>query len=365
VAICRVLEDGELTGEWVSQPKGGRGKRGIEMATGKPLGRLQPIKLSEVWVDEARDFTPWLARPENLSLLAETLGIELELEGVEVAVGTFAADIHCKDAVDGSWVVIENQIRRTDHTHLGQVLTYAAGLEARTLVWIAERFTDEHRAALDWLNDHTSEEVSFFGVEIELWRIGSSEPAPKFNLVSKPNDWSKSVRKAAQGGESELSDARRIRLEFWTAFHAWLGEHSDLRGRKASNEPWLGFSLGTSHGHLDAVASTWNTETGRESPELRVDLILDSVQSKTWFAHLEARKSELAPRFQESLHWHNPPDGKRTRIYVRCDEDFQRRDRWLSHFEWFERNLRLMKDLFGPILKGGVPAAPNSESRQE
>ena len=157
------------------------------------LERLIKVPLREFWEGEASDFTPWLAEEENISLLGETIRVELEVEAQERNVGPFRADILCKDTATDDWVLIKNQLERTDHTYLGQLLTYAAGLEAVTVVWIAERFTDEHRAALDWLNEITAEGVSFFGLEIELWRIGDSPRAPKFNVVSHPNDWTKTV----------------------------------------------------------------------------------------------------------------------------------------------------------------------------
>ena len=146
------------------------------------LGRLERVKLREAWSTEAQDFTPWLAREENLAILSETLEVELQPEAQEKSVGPFRADILCRNADDGgTWVLIENQLERTDHLHLGQLLTYAAGLNAVTICWIAASFTDEHRAALDWLNEITDERFHFFGLEVELWRIGDSEPAPKFN----------------------------------------------------------------------------------------------------------------------------------------------------------------------------------------
>ena len=162
------------------------------------LGRLEQVDLGTAWIDEAQDFTPWLAMEPNLAILGKTIGIDLELVGQEHNVGLFRADIFCKNTADNSWVLIENQLRRTDHGHLGQLLTYAAGLQAVTIIWVAARFTEEHRAALDWLNGITREEFRFFGVEIELWQIGSSPPAPKFNVVAKPNDWTQSVGQAAR-----------------------------------------------------------------------------------------------------------------------------------------------------------------------
>jgi hypothetical protein len=181
------------------------------------LGRLEKVEVRTVWVNEAGDFTPWLAKPENLKLLGDTIGLELELESVEKDVGPFRADILCKNTASSAWVLIENQLERTDHTHLGQLLTYAAGLEAVSIVWVAPRFTEEHRAALDWLNKVTSESVNFFGLEIELWRIGESPIAPKFNIVSQPNDWSKTVSDGARViGAVAVSETSQLQMKYWT-----------------------------------------------------------------------------------------------------------------------------------------------------
>lgn len=171
------------------------------------LSRLEPVELRKIWPNETDDFTPWLAEEENLSLLADTLNMELELEAQEVNVGGFRADILCRDTEDNSRVLIENQLEETNHTHLGQILTYAAGLNAVTVVWIAQKFREEHRAALDWQNENTEEHLRFFGVEIELWKIGGSLPAPKFNIVSKPNPTDE---------------------EDWPNQHAWLAEKLEL-----------------------------------------------------------------------------------------------------------------------------------------
>jgi hypothetical protein len=187
------------------------------------LGRLERVDLRNIWVSEATDFTPWLARQENLAILADTLGLELELEAQERPVGPFRADILCKDVATDRWVLIENQLERTDHSHLGQLLTYASGLEAVTIVWIAARFTEEHRSTLDWLNKITDDRFRFFGLEVELWRIGDSPSAPKFNIISKPNDWSQSVAQAARAiDESELSETRVMQREYWASLNQSL-----------------------------------------------------------------------------------------------------------------------------------------------
>ena len=174
------------------------------------LGRLEKIELRDIWRTEDQDFTPWLAQDNNISLLGDILGLDLEVEAQEKDVGPFRADILCKDTLNDSWVLIENQLERTDHKHLGQLITYAAGLKAVTIVWIAESFTDEHRAALDWLNSITDGDFRFFALEVELWRIGDSPAAPKFNVVSKPNAWTKTVGEATRRIErGDLSETKK------------------------------------------------------------------------------------------------------------------------------------------------------------
>ncbi len=189
------------------------------------LSRLERVDLRDIWQTEAQDFTPWLARDENLALLGQTLGLDLELEAVEQNVGPFRADILCKDTLSDRWVLVENQLERTDHTHLGQLITYAAGLEAVTIVWIASRFADEHRAAMDWLNEITEAEARFFALEVELWRIGDSPAAPKFNVVSQPNDWSRSTANARRViVEGDLSPTRQMQRRYWSGVQSLVAE---------------------------------------------------------------------------------------------------------------------------------------------
>lgn len=324
------------------------------MASERRLGRLEPVPLEEVWFHEAQHFTPWLARPENLALLGEALGIELELEGTEVGVGPFSADVRCRDTANGTWVVIENQIRRTDHSHLGQILTYAAGLDAKTIVWIAAKFTDEHRATLDWLNENSADEVAFFGLEIELWRIGGSDPAPKFNIVCEPNDWSRSVRDTAAGGLEGGSKLAQLRFEFWSAFKAWLDERGAFRGRKPNTSNWMDFSMGSGRAHLCAVASSWNSVKNEYSPQLRVEVVLHPPQAKARFAELERRKPEIQSMLAEPLTWHNPAESKSAKVYVQSDGDFTKRELWPRQFEWIESNMKELRRVFAPLVEADL-----------
>ena len=210
------------------------------------LGLLEKVEPREYWASEATDFTPWLAKEENLSQLGNTIGLDLELEATEKNVGPFRADILCKETTDAHWVLVENQLEKTNHTHLGQLLTYAAGLKAVTIVWIAKPFTEEHRAALDWLNNITDDTFNFFGLEIELWKIGDSKPAPRFNIVSKPNDWTKQVASAKSAIDtSELTESKELQLNFWQAFKEHCSEHSNsFNTQKPRPQHWMNIAMG-------------------------------------------------------------------------------------------------------------------------
>jgi hypothetical protein len=179
------------------------------------VGRLEPVPVRDVMPNEARDFTNWLAKPDNLELLSTAIGLTLEPLATEVAVEEFSADLVCRAMEDATVVLIQNQYGRTDHDHLGKILTYAGGLKASTMVWIAESIRPAHRAALDWLNESTVEGVNVFGIELEFLRIGNSLPAPRFNVVSKPNDWAKQVRASAGQGQRELTEADERRVRYW------------------------------------------------------------------------------------------------------------------------------------------------------
>ncbi len=219
------------------------------------LGRLERVPLRDVWPSESSDFTPWLALLENMALLGETLQLDLQVEGREQRVGPFSADILCKETLTDRWVVIENQLNGTDHSHLGQLLTYAAGLEATTVVWVAERFTDEHRAALDWLNQVTTEGVHFFGLEIELWRIGDSAPAPKFNVICQPNDWSRVIKDTTKRIEDgSQSPLKQTYLAFWQALDDRIRENgSVLRHGQPKGYNYFPFAIGRTEFKLMAT----------------------------------------------------------------------------------------------------------------
>jgi len=317
----------------------------------KNLGRLEKVSLREAWLSESSDFTPWLAKEENLKLLGETIGIDLELESQEKEVGPFRADILCKDTATDEWVLIENQLERTDHSHLGQLLTYAAGLNAVTIVWIAERFTEEHRAALDWLNERTDDKINLFGLETELWRIGDSPIAPKFNVISQPNEWSRTVQQAAKDSAG-ISEHKQMQLQFWTSFREYMEiKGSFVRCQKPSPQHWMNHAIGRSGVHLVSVASLWNSETNSKDPEIRTDLYLDGPYAKKEFLALEEQKESIEHALGFSLTWWNPENKAACRVYTRQDANFLDQKLWPEQFEWLCQHLEKMHTVFAPIMK--------------
>jgi hypothetical protein len=302
------------------------------------ISRLVRVNLREVWEREDIHFTQWLAQEENIRLLGETLGLELIVQSSEQAVGPFRADILCKDAVDDSMVLIENQLERTDHKHLGQLMTYAAGLDTATIIWVAQAFTEEHRAALDWLNRITEERFNFFGVEVELWRIADSPVAPKFNIIAKPNHWSKVVRRQSVNGEtSSTSWWEMDLLGFWTRFKKYLEENSrlikpytaraDIRFNVAS--PAAGY-------YLRAVRMQYNYETNDYSKgELRVVLEAVSESAQLKFAALQSAPERFDNLFGGTLKW----KAEERKLFLSQTIDIHDEEDYPRQFKWLMENL--------------------------
>lgn len=323
----------------------------------KLLGKLQRVELREVWDSEAGSFTPWLAQGENIKFLGDAIGVELEVQAQEKVVGPFRADILCKDTANDTLVLIENQLERTDHTHLGQLMTYAAGLKAVTIVWIAERFTDEHRAALDGLTEITAENILFFGVEVELWKIGDSCPAPKFSIVARPYN----MRILPPPG---LTDAKRLQLEFWTGFAEYLRTHAkNVRPTKPLPQHWMNIALGKAGVKLAAIASFFDNESGTFSNhEVRAEVVLFDADAKTYFVALEAEKADIEKAVGSPLTWYNPEDKTMCRIYLRRPCDLKARNLWTEQFAWLAESLERLHKGFAQRVKNLKPGeSPDGE----
>jgi hypothetical protein len=309
-----------------------------------PLGKLDRIPLRKAWAHEAGEFTPWLAQPDNLNLLAEALGLdELEPVGTEHPVGDFKVDILCTD--NGGKVIIENQLEKTNHTHLGQILTYAAGVGARKVIWVAESFRTEHVAALEFLNQHTTDELDFFAVEIELWRIGDSPMAPSFNVVVKPNDWAKTGQQNAKAAAT-MTPTKQRQLKFWTDWSAWLqAKGSAFRPQKPLPQHWTNIALGRAGIHL---AATVNSREGR----VGMEVYIDHDNSKAMFKQLLAQKDAIESELKVKLDWQELPDGHACRILqVRPESPLENEAQWPTYFAWLEEAGLRMTDVFRPRVK--------------
>lgn len=269
------------------------------------FGILKTVSARQKWTNEARDFTPWLA--ENISELNKALGIELEVENKEVAVGPYSADVLAKDTGTGKYVVIENQLEKTDHDHLGKAITYASVLDAPTIVWIATTFTEEHKKAIDWLNDHTSDEIAIYGVQVELWQIDNSNVALRFNIISKPNQ---AVRQAARSiAAGEISNKRKIQFEFWNMFRDKLAKSRKIPSLQTPRpQYWYDISLGKSYIN---ISNTCNTDVNTVSARIYIgNKIADKM-----LPFLERKKIEIEAEIGQKLQW-NPNPGNRDKVIV-------------------------------------------------
>ena len=314
--------------------------------TKENLGRLEKVDLRDIWEKEDTHFTPWLARDENIELLGSAIDMDLVVEKIEKEVGPFNADILCKDIATNNWVLIENQLERTDHKHLGQLLTYATGLDAVTIVWVASQFTEEHRATLDWLNKITDKQYNFFGIKIELFKIGDSKVAPVFNVVSKPNNWSRSISSAASKIENEdLGETKLFQLKFWTALGDSIKEKNDspLKVQKAHPQHWYSFSIGRTGVQLNAK---FNTKVEKLSIEFYI------LNNQEIFDALEKEKDLIEKEMGEKLSWQPLPNRSASRIQIdRLDSILENEKDWQKYIDWSIEKLEKFYHIFGSRLK--------------
>jgi hypothetical protein len=308
------------------------------------LGRLEKVELRNFWKKEDRDFTPWLAQEENIQLLSETIGIELEVQSQEEGVGPFRADILCMDTANNHFVLIENQLEKTDHTHLGQLMTYAAGLDAVSIIWIAQKFTEEHRAALDWLNRITDSTFNFFGIEIELFKIGDSAMAPMFNLVSKPNDWSKSVKKSAAA--QNLTDTKLLQQEYFQALKEYMERNkSFVKMQNALPQHWTNIAIGKSNYTLSANVNSRDNS-------LNIWLNIQVENAKEAFDKLyELAFENSLDEISNSLEWNRMEGRKMSAVTLKTDGDFSNKKDWERQFTWFKENLQKFTKFFKPLVR--------------
>ncbi len=310
------------------------------------LGKIEKVDLREAWSNEALDFTPWLQ--ENIDQLGRVLGMDLEVQEREASVGTFSLDLLAHDS-NGRPVIIENQLGTTDHTHLGQILTYAAGYSANVIVWIAKEFRDEHRAALDFLNIRTGaegvEDTKFFGVVVELWKIGESLPAVNFDIIVAPNDWRKQTVAKSQGGT--VSERNERHREFFQPLVDTLREdHQFTNVRKAQPQSWHLFAAGSR-----GVAFAASFALGGRA-RVAVDINdPDRERNKRLFNQLVEHKEGIEVELDEPLDWARLDHAKMCRIATLRQGTIDDDEETLKEIrEWMIDRLLAFKRVFGPRL---------------
>ena len=213
------------------------------------LGKIKEVDIRSVWPHEQYDFSKWLAEEENIRALGEEMNLSLTDVDTERFVGSYRCDIICKDELTGKSVLIENQLEQTNHDHLGKIITYASGLDASVVVWIVAKARDEHASAIEWLNKHTDDDLSFFLIEVHAYTIGDSAPAPMFKIVEQPNDFAKTVKSIAHKGE--LNETQTNRIQFWTQFNDVIEQRGKpFNKRKATSDHWYSVAIGSSQCHI-------------------------------------------------------------------------------------------------------------------
>ena len=315
----------------------------MEQTSDNPLGKIKRLDVRKIWKTEAADFTPWLASDKNMSQLGKAIGIELEVDKVEASVGPYSADILAKDTGTGKYVVIENQLGKTNHDHLGKAITYGSVLDAGTVIWIATQFTEEHHRALDWLNDYTSEELSFYGVLLELWKIDNSRPAVRFNVISRPAEIK---REDATGKSKEvLTETRKLQLEFWTAFREKLLSSKVVSSaQKARPQYWFDVALGRSNIVLSNVANTYENRVG-------VRVYISNKIADWALPQLEEQKDEIEAEIGTKLQWNPNPDNRDKIIAINKDMNLQNREEWDVSIEWLVDMVGRFRKTFVPRVK--------------
>ena len=300
------------------------------------LGRIEAVDLRDIWTHERYDFSEWLARPENIELLGEEIGMELTVTGTEQAVGRYSIDLVAEEEQTGRRVIIENQLELTDHDHLGKIITYASGWDAEYVIWIVRDAREEHQQAMDWLNEHTRERLSFFLIRMELWRIGNSAPAPKFHVLSQPNNWGKTARSSAE--RTELTDTKQQQLAYWTALAEVIETgFPSLSPRKPKAQHWYSLSIGRSRQH---ISLTVNSRTNEIACELYLQ---DGGQAYERFL---ARKEEIEQQLGV-LEWMELPDRKASRIKQAKAADFTDASAWSEQHQWLAERAAAFRRVLG------------------
>lgn len=303
------------------------------------LGMLKEITdLRKVWSHEALNFTPWVA--ENIELLGDAVGLDITVEETESSVGDFNVDIYASETGTDRKIIIENQLEDTDHDHLGKLITYASGKSADVIIWIVKHAREEHKAAVEWLNNHTDEKIGFFLCEVKLFQIGDSQIAPSFSVVEKPNDWAKEIKKTTAANSTQQQ-----RLEYWQAFNDYAFNDKNFSKafnmRKPTTDRWMNFNIGSSACQISVTQIQKRSAIGVE---------LYIRDDKELFKSLYVHKAEIEADMGMVLDWRELPERKASRILVEKNVQLSNQDNWQEQFDYIMDVLLKMKKAFKKYL---------------
>jgi len=271
------------------------------------IGKLEEVDIRELWKHEQYDFSEWLSKKENIENLNEILGLTLVDISKETYVGSYRCDLFARDEATGTKVIIENQLEMSNHDHLGKIITYASGLDAKVVVWIVTKAREEHRSAIEWLNNNTNSNINFFLIEIHAYKIGNSDKAPMFKVVEQPNDFIKNNKFSSN--EERMNKSQSQRIEFWTQFNDVVLERGKpFNTRKPTTDHWYNIAIGTSEAHIDI------TLVNKESL-IGVELYI--TNNKELFDKLYERKEEIESELGVKLDWRRLDNSKASRIVYR------------------------------------------------
>ena len=290
------------------------------------LSKITKVNPRQVWKHEAHDFTQWLVKKENIEILADELELSLDNVIAEAAAGRYNVDIVADEVDLKCKVIIENQLESTDHKHLGQILTYASAYDASVIVWVVTDYTEEHRQAIDWFNRNMHEGISFFLVQVEVYRIGDSDAAPKFNIVCEPNNWSKTIKNSYAG--DIVSATKLLQMEFWEGLKSFAAKRNMSVSLTHTPQPkhWFNIAIGTSQCH---IALTLNTQKERLGCEIYIR------NNSKLYQKLASKKDAIETQIGEGLEWLELPEATASRILLLKDGNPKDRDNWEEYFDWF------------------------------
>ena len=307
------------------------------------IGTLKEVDIRDLWKHEQYDFSNWLAEKENISYLNDILGLTLIDVNKEAYVGSYRCDLVAVDETDGTKVIIENQLKTSNHDHLGKIITYASGLDAQVVVWIVKQAREEHRSAIEWLNNSTNSHINFFLVEIHAYKIGDSDPAPKFEIIEQPNNFIKSAKNTSSG-RSEMNKSQGERLAFWNMFNdKIIARGKPFKTRKATTDHGYDIAIDNSNCHLRITLVNSESYIGLE---------LYINNNKDIYDYLYNYKDNIEKKMEFCFEWHRLDDKKASRILYKLDGlNFDDHSNYPALMEEIIDKILKMKEVFSKYLK--------------